>query len=116
MSRFVDARIPVVFGPAERGDAALVEGDAEVPVGTPVARFVLPAEAPGETTAHPAGCACCQGRGPVATALHALFLARARGTVAFFARVAVQASGAGSAAVRAELAEDPLLAAWFRPG
>ena len=109
-----DDRVPVRFGSAEgagRDDALLVEGDAVVPAGHAVARFKL---APG-LIGHPFGCACCVPRGPVAEALGRLFLARARGEVAFFRSVvAVVATPAGEAAVRAALAEDQVSAGRFR--
>ncbi len=78
--------------------------------GRPVARFRL---APG-LAGHAPGCACCVPRGPVAEALGRLFLARARGEVAWFRSVAVLASLAGEAAVRAALAEDQVSAGRFR--
>ena len=80
------------------------------PAGIAVARFVLPAWG-----SHPAGCACCLPRGPVAEALTRLFLQRVRGEVAFFSEVvAVPASPAGEAALRAALQADPLTLARFR--
>jgi hypothetical protein len=109
-----DDRIPVRFDAADgaRGDEALlVEGDLAVPAGHAVRRFTL---APG-VFGHPVGCACCAPRGAVAEALSRLFLARARGEVAFFRSVvAVAATSAGEAAVRAALAEDQVSAGRFR--
>jgi hypothetical protein len=112
MPIFVDARIPVFFAPVPPagGDAVLIEGDDEAPEGLPSARFFL--ALPG----HEAGCACCAPRGPVAEALHRMFLARAQGTAAFFGRVVVLASAAGEAAVRRALAEDGFLAGRYRAG
>jgi hypothetical protein len=108
-----DERIPVRFGPlaaAEPHDALLIEGDAQA-AGAAVARFVMPARLGG----HPVGCACCAPRGPVATALGALFLARARGELKWFRSVvAVTRSAAGEAAVRAALVDDVVTAARFR--
>lgn len=117
MTLFMDARVPVRFAaPDQPGDQAgpedalLIEGDAPAPPGHAMARFVLP-----EKPAHPIGCACCLPRGPVAEALTKLFLARVRGEVAFFrAVVALPASAAGAAAIRAALADDPLVSARFR--
>jgi hypothetical protein len=43
-----------------------------------------------------------------------LFLARARGEVAWFRAIAVQATPSGEAAVRAALAEDQVSAGRFR--
>jgi hypothetical protein len=109
-----DDRMPVRFGSGDAAgpDAALlVEGDEAVPRGHAVARFRL---TPG-LIGHPFGCACCIPRGPVAEALGRLFLARARGEVAFFRSVvAVVATQAGEAAVRAELGEDQVSAGRFR--
>ena len=111
MPIFIDARIPVVFAPAATaggGDAVLIEGDGAAPEGVAVARFSV--ALPG----HVPACACCAPRGPVAVALHGLFLARARGTAAFFSRVVVLASAAGEAAVRQALAGDAFLAGRYR--
>jgi hypothetical protein len=69
--------------------------------------------APAEFARHRAGCACCAGRGALAAALGHLFIARARGEVAYFRRVVV--TGADAAA-RASLAADGLVAARFRVG
>ncbi len=146
MSLFLDARIPVVIAamPEAGGDAAIL---AEAPAGSPGeagtaggpgeagsaggsgragsagasgkagsaggahATFSV-AEAP-----HPAGCACCLPRSEAAAALGRLFLARARGDVAFFRRVvAVTMTPQGEAAVRAAVAEDPLISGRFRLG
>jgi hypothetical protein len=109
-----DDRVPVRFGSIDAAgpDAALlVEGDAVVPAGHVMARFRMGPSLIG----HPFGCACCMPRGPVAEALARLFLARARGEVAFFRSVvAVVATPAGEAAVRAALAEDQVSAGRFR--
>jgi hypothetical protein len=114
MMQPVDDRVPVRFGPASSAgpaEALLVEGEATVPAGYPVARFRLGSGIIG----HPSGCACCTPRGPVADSLGRLFLARARGEVAFFRSVvAVTATPAGEAAVRAALTEDQVAAGRFR--
>lgn len=114
MIQSVDDRVPVRFASADaaaRDEALLVEGEAPMPAGHAVARFRL---APG-LIGHPVGCACCTPRGPVSEALGRLFLARARGEVAFFRSVvAVVATPAGEAAVRAALAEDQVSAGRFR--
>jgi hypothetical protein len=114
MVEFGDDRVPVRFGSADAAgsDAAiLVEADAPVPPGHAVARFRLTPSMIG----HPFGCACCTPRGPVAEALGRMFLARARGEVAFFRSVVVvAATPAGEAAVRAALAEDQVSAGRFR--
>jgi len=106
-----DPRVLVVFAPAASagpGDALLLEGEGAGPEGVPMARFS--AARPG----HVVGCACCAPRGAVAQALHALFLARSRGTCGFFTRVVVAAGPAGEAAVRQALAEDVFLAGRYR--
>lgn len=113
MSGREDARIGVRFaaaGEAGPDEALLIQGDA--PADRPaVARFVLPAR----VAAHPPGCACCAPRGPVATALGQLFLARARGEMPWFRSVvAVTRDAAGADAVRAALAADVVTAARFR--
>ena len=111
MTIFVDARIPVTFAPAAtagRGDAVLIDGEGAVPEGVPVAR--IQATPPG----HAADCTCCAPRGPVAEALHHLFLARARGACAFYTRVVVSAGAEGEAAIRQALANDAFLAGRYR--
>ena len=110
MSHDANGRVMVRFGLPEAGEAALVEGDAPAPPGQPTARFRLK---PG-LAGHVPGCACCVPRGPVAEALSRLFLARARGEVAWFRTVAVLATPAGEAAVRAEVARDQVSAGRFR--
>ena len=110
MAWSLDARLPVYFHPVSEVPslAFLVEGDAAVPAGGAVERFVPRA---GE---HPAGCACCGPRSPAAQALGRLFIARARGAVPHFAAVVVIAGPAGEAEVRNALRQDPAAAAWFR--
>ena len=107
-----DARVPLRLGPPSAivaGDAVLIEGAAPVPSGHPTARFTLP------VTGHVTGCLCCLPRGPVAEALLRLFQARARGEVAFFRAVlAIAATPAGTASIRAALTEDVFVAARFR--
>jgi hypothetical protein len=108
---FLDARIPVVFGPAQvagPSDALLCEG-----VGPPASGrdWFLPDTAPG----HPADCPCCTPRNGAGQALARLMLARGRGTGMFFNRVIVVAvTQAGRATVRAALAADPIASAYFR--
>jgi hypothetical protein len=107
-------RVTVRFGSSAAAgpdEAVLVEGEAPVPAAAAVARFRLAPVLP----AHPFGCTCCSPRGPVAEALGRLFLARVRGEVAFFRSVvAVVATPAGEAAVRAALTEDQVSAGRFR--
>lgn len=114
MTVFVDARIPVRLGrvqDAGPGLALLLPVGTAAPEGAVVAR--IPAASP---RAHPAGCACCASRGRLAEALGRLFLARARGEVAFFREViAVLPDAQDQAELGAALAADPLLAARYRP-
>ncbi len=113
MTLFLDARLPVRFGtPDQAGPerALLIEGDAPAPPGVPFARFVL---APG---IHPASCACCAPRGPVAEALARLFLDRARGGAPFREVIALVRGPTGEEAVRAAVTADQLAAARFRLG
>jgi hypothetical protein len=109
VNQAADDRIPVRFGQPMADEAALIEGDGVFP-GRPVARFRL---APG-LAGHAPGCPCCVPRGPVAAALGRLFLARARGEVAWFHSIAVIATPAGEAAVRAAMSGDLLCAGRFR--
>ena len=91
MALFLDMRIPVVFGVAAgEGDVAYI---------------------PSGSAPHPAGCACCVARSDDAVALDRLFLARVRGDVSWFRRVAVAIE---DPALRAALATDPVLSARFR--
>jgi hypothetical protein len=109
MNQPADDRVAVRFGPPTADEAVLIEGEASA-CDRPVARFrLLPALA-----GHAPGCACCVPRGPVAQALGRLFLARARGEVAWFRSVAVLATPAGEAAVRAALAHDHVSSCRFR--
>ncbi|SIR12697.1 MULTISPECIES: hypothetical protein [Acidiphilium] len=102
--------IEVVFGGAVGPeDAVLIEGDAPAPAAAAVARFVVP-----DHPLHGVGCACCAPRGPASEALARLFLARARGEVAWFARVVVLAGDDGVALVLAALAGDAVTRARFR--
>src|SRR5271167_1387192 len=106
MSRFVDARIPLVFAdPAEAGpdDALLREGVGDAAPGS--GWFEPEPEAP-----HPAGCACCTSRSSAGIALARLLLARGRGQGPFFRRVvAATHTEAGRRAVLAALESDPLV-------
>ena len=92
MPRFVDARIPVVFGVVPGAGDAVFTPDPAV-------------------QAHPAGCSCCIARSPAAAALHALFLRRVRGEVAWFTRVVVPDA---DPALRAAIEADPVTSARFR--
>jgi hypothetical protein len=112
MIRSMDARVPVVFGDiatAGPDDGLLIEGAAPAPPGRAVARFT-----PGPLRWHAPGCACCAPRAAAAAALGRLYLARARGEVAFFHRVVAVVND--PAAVRAALSGDALAAGRFRLG
>ncbi len=105
-----DGRIPVLLAGAEAagaGDAVLLEGDGALPPGA-AERFSAAAGS------HALGCVCCVPRSDAARALARLFLARARGEVAFRRVVAVTSSPAGRAAVAAAVAGDVLASARFR--
>jgi hypothetical protein len=91
-------------------DAVLFEGTN--PAAHPAAARFNPAHA---RFGHVPGCACCGRRGPVATALAALFYARARGVVPWFnAVVAVTGTEAGAEAIRSALTDDVVTSARFR--
>ena len=106
MHQAADARILITFTGA--APAYLLEGENQAPPGAYSARFSLP------TTAHFAGCACCTPQSPAAQALALLFRARATGAAPWFTTLAIRASPAGQAAIRAALAQDPMVAARYR--
>jgi hypothetical protein len=108
VTMFLDARVPVRFGVIDAEAAALVADGLPDPPACAVGHF-----AP-EAAGHAPGCACCAPRLAAAEALRRLFLARAKGEVAFFRSVSVFAPPAAEAAIRGALRDDPLLAAWFR--
>jgi hypothetical protein len=107
---FLDARVSVRFGVVDPEAAALVADGLPDPPACAVWRFTPEAAQPG----HAPGCACCAPRLAAAEALRRLFLARAKGEVAFFRSVSVFASAAAEVALRTALQTDPMLAAWFR--
>jgi hypothetical protein len=109
MSFSIDARVPVRFGVADPAAAVLIEAGRPDQPGCVLVRFAVPAAA-----GHIAGCACCTPRGELAEALRRLFLARARGEVAFFRSVSVFAAAETEAVVRGVVRDDPMVAAWFR--
>lgn len=105
-----DQHIPVYQGGAVTADdAVLAETGYEVPNSAYVARFSL-----AGFPRHQLGCGCCGARSPVASALSALFLARATGNAPFFRRVIVICSPAGWAEVEAALTQDVVTRARFR--
>ncbi|MBV9537779.1 MAG: hypothetical protein JOY70_02470 [Acidisphaera sp.] len=107
----MDARLPVLFGALEQAgpnDAVLVEAEALPPARFGVAFRPLLA-------VNLAPCPCCAPRGRLASALAALFAARARGDVPFFDRiVAVLETRAAVGAVQLVLSADPFCASRFR--
>ncbi len=109
----MDDRLPIRFGTmsdATDDEAVLVEAEAP-PSGRSGERFDVGAPLP----AHTHGCPCCTPRGDAGPALGRLFLARARGEIAFFTGVvAVTRSPAGRAAVEAAVAGDVVALARFR--
>jgi hypothetical protein len=108
MALKIDARIPVRFGVPSSEQAAFLVEQGVTTQAAPAMRFALP------QTGHVPGCECCAPLGPIAAALRALFIARAKGDLPFFREIVVLASPAGEAAVRETLAADALLIAWFR--
>ena len=118
MAAFMDARLPLRFGPlasVQPDEAVLLpEGDkASPPAGHAVQRFAQPIGGGGMV--HSAACPCCMPRGPLATALTRLFFARARGEVPFFAGVLVADADAGTeAAIRALLRRDKVIGSRYR--
>jgi hypothetical protein len=110
VTMFLDARVPVRFGVIDAEAAALVADGLADPPACAVWHFAPETAAPG----HAPGCACCAPRLAAAEALRLLFLARAKGEVAFFRSVSVFAPPAAEAALRTALQTDPMLAAWFR--
>lgn len=105
-----DDRIPVRFGlprpggpPA--GAALVVEANALAPRGNPLVERLAP-----ERPRHGVACPCCAPSASLATALHRLFLKRARGEVAWFDRVEVRITRNDAA----DALDDPLVAARFR--
>lgn len=114
MPLFMDARIPVAFGPADIAgddDALLFDEPREL------SARAMPAErlARQPTAPHAADCACCLPRGAIGRQLAALFIARGRGATGFFRRVVVTtADPATQAAVREAVAHDPLACTCFR--
>ena len=120
MAWSVDARIPVSILPDAASVAeALARGKPAALVGGPESN--LPGQ-PAATTAsfpvgaeaHPVACACCvgMGRSLAATVLAQLFQARARGTVPWFDRVLVLPEAGEE--IRAALAGDSFVSAWFK--
>lgn len=111
----VDARTPIRLldtpAAAPPGAVVLAEDGAPLPQSPArVERFAAP-----PATAHPAGCACCQPRNPVAIALDRLFLARTRGEAPWFDSIlAVTRTGDGEAALRTALESDSVASARFR--
>lgn len=105
-----DARIPVIFGQQPNADdMTLVEEGVDAPRAGHVHRFSV--KQPG----HLPGCSCCVARSPAASALAAVFRARATGAVPFFTRLLVIATPEGSMDILLALTQDALCQARFRP-
>jgi hypothetical protein len=111
MNRFLDARIPLVFGSAADAgpeDALLLEGQG----GPAAGRAWFEADL---TTGHPLGCSCCLPRNGAGKALGQLLLDRGRGTGPFFRRVIVAVStDEGRQQVLSALENDPLASVCYR--
>jgi len=104
-----DTRIPVVFGQQpDANDMVLLEEGLGAPAAGRIQRFTT--AMPG----HLLGCSCCVARSPAATALAAVFRARATGTVPYFTRLLIQATPAGRLDIEVALAQDALCRARFR--
>jgi hypothetical protein len=104
-----DARIPVIFGQQPGADdMTLLEDGFDAPAAGHVQRFS--AKLPG----HLPGCSCCVARSPAASALAAVFRARATGAAPYFHRLLVLASAAGYLDIETALAQDALCRARFR--
>jgi hypothetical protein len=108
---FIDARVPLRFGPlASRTADEAVMLDSDLPAEAPVARF-NPARG-----GHAPDCACCVPRSAAAAALAALFRERAVGHGPPFRGVLAVVGPDGEAAVREALANDPVAAGRYRLG
>lgn len=94
----LDQRIPVFAG-----DAAVAAADD-----------VVVREAATAPPPHGIGCVCCASRPALARALARLFMARARGEVAWFTRVIVACPPGDEAAIGDAIAADPVSFARFR--
>lgn len=120
MAWTLDARLPIVI---VADSVALVEALAAGPIAAVLVEAPAPPLPDGVAAVldfdpvvrHAAGCACCGGRPPAASALDRLFQARVRGACPWFERVVVLASSEASrAAVAAALRDDAVTAARFR--
>lgn len=106
---WMDARIPVRFGPLQSrtaGEAVLTDANSDGP-----GAWAVIAEMPG---AHPPDCVCCLPRSGAAIALGTLFRLRATTADAPFRAVLAIVGPVNEAAVRAALTDDPVAAARFR--
>ena len=127
----LDARIPVHVvppgAPLPEADpqALLVVAGPELPAGGAdgtggrTAGWMAVRQVAAEglvATPHPAGCACCTARSPLALLLSSLFEQRARGTLALFRRVWITGPDSLAEAVPVLLASDPVVAGRYRHG
>ncbi len=105
MAWTLDARIAVTLAPAGPGQPRALRIVADG-----ATAFDMDAE-----TTHPAGCACCAVRGPLARALDHLFLARVRGELPFFRAMTIAcADAAARETARQTIADDPVVSTRFR--
>jgi hypothetical protein len=105
MALMLDARIAVTLAPAgpDQRRALRIVAEGATAFDTDAA------------TTHPAGCACCAVRGPLARALDHLFLARVRGELPFFRAMTIACADAGAEEVaRRTIAIDPVVSTRFR--
>jgi hypothetical protein len=107
---FIDARLPIRFGAMceRRPGEAVLSDAADAPA--PFARLT------GAGGGHPVDCACCIQRSGAALALAALFRERAVGAGPAFGSVLAVVGPDAEGAIRAALADDPLVSARFRLG
>ena len=122
MPVFADGRIPVsvVADQAALAASLTARPGAALLTGQPVPSLPPGAVALGELAAalsvHPAACACCAGRPPMAQALDRLFLARVKGQAKWFDRVvALLPDEAARQALASALRDDAVTASRYRP-
>jgi hypothetical protein len=120
MTWTLDARIPVTLVADEAALAAALAAGPPAAILSEAPPPPLPALAIAlasfdATTTHAAGCSCCAGRSPAASALDRLFQARVRNACPWFDRVvALAVTPEAAEAIRAALASDALAVARFR--
>lgn len=117
----LDARTPVTLVADEAALAAALASGPPAAILSEAPPTPLPPTAVAlvsfdvTTTTHAAGCSCCAGRSPAASALDRLFQARVRNACPWFDRVVALAETPEAAeAIRDALASDALAVARFR--